>query len=271
MKPILLIAGYDKAPHAIAIAEQLRRLGTPPDLILIAYPLSLARISTVLRTRGLPAILRYAAGKGRTGSAGQSSPLRAYLRDAGLAEERSLKSWARRWNVRCASVRDINSPAAVRIVSQLGPSVAGYTGGGILRRPFLEAAGRHVLNAHSGPLPAIRGMNACEWSLLLGHPLAVTVHHIDEGIDTGPELERIAVQAHAGDKVDALRERCVVAGIDALTRHIHAAACGKAAVPCSSPGEPERQCFVLAPALREVLELRLPELISRQQEMVQQG
>lgn len=269
MKPILLIAGYDKAPHAIAIAEQLRRLGTPPDLILIAYPLSLARISTVLRTRGLPAILRYAAGKGRS-AGGQSSPLRAYLREAGLAGERSLKRWARRWNVRCASVRDINSPAAVRIVSQLGPSVAGYTGGGILRCPFLDAAGRHVLNAHSGPLPAIRGMNACEWSLLLGHPLAVTVHHIDEGIDTGPELERIAVQAQAGDTVNALRERCVVVGIDALTRHIHAAACGKAAEPYSSPGEPERQCFVLAPALREVLELRLPELISSQQEMVQQ-
>jgi len=273
VKPIVLTAGYDRAPHSVAIAEGLRRLGTPPDLILIAYPFSLTRIRAIIRSRGLGTVLNYTSGKGAKspGKDPHSSPLREYLTGTGLAEQSSLKRWATQWNVRCTSVGDINSHAAARIVSRLGPCITGYTGGGILRRRFLDAAGHYVLNAHSGPLPAIRGMNACEWSLLLEQPVSVTLHHIDEGIDTGPELERIAVEARTGDTVDALRERCVVAGIDAMVRHLHAAATGAAATPYSRPGPSGRQCFVMAPALRELLEQRLPALITRQQKMAQQA
>ncbi|MGB3416683.1 MAG: formyltransferase family protein [Mesorhizobium sp.] len=265
MSGIVLTAGYDRAPHSIAVAEGLRRLGCPPTLILIAYPMTVARVRTILRSRGSGAILRYL--RRRTDGTAGPSPLADHLAAADISEK-SLRAWAKRWNVRCLSVGDINAAGALRLVKSAEPLVTIYTGGGILRRGFLDAAGRRVINAHSGPLPAVRGMNACEWSLLLGEPLSVTIHLIDEGIDTGAIIERIGVTAQPGDNVSVLRERCVVAGIDALVRHAHLMVQGRLHTrEEEDPGPPQRQCFVLAPALRELLWRRLPDLVARQRHL----
>lgn len=266
MKPVVLIAGYDRAPHAIAVAENLRRGAMAPSLIVIAYPVSVTRIRSILRSRGLGAILGYLRG-GNAAAKREKSPLQEYLAASGLDEDRSLRAWAARWDIRCISVSDINSDTATRAIAELDPGVTVYTGGGILRRSLIEAAGRRVLNAHSGPLPAIRGMNACEWSLLLGEPLSVTMHLIDEGIDTGPQLERIPVRAQSGDTVDMLRERCVVAGIEGMTRHVPALLSGHEPPAVEHEGAVHRQCFVLAPALRELLTAKLPDLIRQQQSL----
>lgn len=261
MGGVLLTAGYDRALHSIAVADGLRKLGCPPDLILIAYPMTVARVRMILRSRGLGSVLRYLGGQGRSQTG--RSPLEEHIVASGIAE-RSLRAWARRWNVRCASVGDINGPGALRLVDSLKPAVTAYTGGGILRRSFLDAAGRRVLNAHSGPLPEIRGMNACEWSLLLGEPLSVTVHLIDEGIDTGAIVERIGLTPETNDTLDMVRERCIVAGIEAMVRHVHSAVGGELRTEAAKPFTRHRQCFVLAPVLRSLLLRRLPELIERQ-------
>lgn len=263
MSGVLLTAGYDRAPHSVAVAEGLRRAGCAPDLILIAYPLTVARMRAILRRRGLGAVLRHA---GRRARASGPSPLDDHIAAAGLAD-RSLRAWARRCNVRCASVGDINAPAALRLVESLKPAVTAYTGGGILGRPFLEAAGRRVLNAHSGPLPSVRGMNACEWSLLLGEPLSATIHLVDEGIDTGPVVERIGVAAQIGDTLEMLRERCVVAGIEAMVKHVQRAVRDELHMEAAESGVRSRQCFVMAPAIRELLLRRLPERIEHQRRL----
>ena len=52
--------------------------------------------------------------------------------------------------------------------------------------PQLLAAPRlGTINAHYGLLPAYRGMNVTEWSVLRGDPPGVTVHLVDSGVDTG--------------------------------------------------------------------------------------
>src|SRR5205823_2033065 len=79
----------------------------------------------------------------------------------------------------------LDSEQALAAVRALSPEFAVYLGGGILRRAFIEAAGGIVINAHQGPLPEIRGMNAVEWALFLGRTPEVTIHLIDRGIDTG--------------------------------------------------------------------------------------
>lgn len=265
MGGVLLTAGYDRALHSVAIAEGLRRLGCGPELILISYPMTASRLRTIVRSRGLAAIMRYLGGRGRTGS--RASPLQDYL-DVLAVSERSLRAWAKRWGVRCVSVGDINASRALRHVRDLEPSVTVYSGGGILRRSFIEAASRRVFNAHSGPLPQIRGMNACEWSLLLGEPLSVTIHLIDEGIDTGATIERVGVSPDETDSLDDVRERCVITGVEALVRNVHRAVQGELQTTPSDTTVCYRQCFVLAPALREILIDRLPETIARQREIL---
>jgi len=177
-----------------------------------------------------------------------------FLREQRI-EHRSLRRWCSANSVPHYVVADLNTPQVAKLVAGAHVDVVVYGGGGILRKPFLEAAGRHVLNAHSGPLPEIRGMNACEWSLLLDIRPAVTIHYIDEGIDTGKIVETIPLRVAPGDCIDQLRAKCVVLGIKGLCRAVSTLETAHAAPPQALPSH--RQCFVMAPVLRELLEWKL--------------
>lgn len=61
----------------------------------------------------------------------------------------------------------------------------------LVRRPFLDAGQRATLNMHPSLLPHGRGKDPNFWSLVDDSPAGVTIHHVDEGIDSGP----IAFQA----------------------------------------------------------------------------
>jgi methionyl-tRNA formyltransferase len=51
-----------------------------------------------------------------------------------------------------------------------------------------------VVNLHIALLPWNRGRNPNFWSWLENTPKGVTIHHIDDGIDTGPVLAQEEVQ-----------------------------------------------------------------------------
>ena len=55
----------------------------------------------------------------------------------------------------------------------------------ILRRPVLDACRRPPLNLHISFLPFNRGSHPNFWSFYDGTPKGVTIHEIDEGLDTG--------------------------------------------------------------------------------------
>ncbi|MCS3663479.1 folate-dependent phosphoribosylglycinamide formyltransferase PurN [Salinibacter ruber] len=151
----------------------------------------------------------------------------------------------------------INDEEAVGTVAAADADWVIYGGGGILSESFIDAADGRILNAHSGPLPEVRGMNACEWSLLLGYEPAVTIHLINHGIDTGGVISEHPVPVRDGDSVEHFRKRAVALGVEAL--------CQTVLDPPEQLPEPRRdaathrQCFVLAPALRELLEKRLAQ------------
>jgi methionyl-tRNA formyltransferase len=172
-------------------------------------------------------------------------------------ERQPLSSWAKSHDVPFQSVTSINDEEAVGAVAAADADWVIYGGGGILRESFIDAADGRILNAHSGPLPEVRGMNACEWSLLLGHKPAVTIHLVNHGIDTGGIISEHPVPVRDEDSVEHLRKRAVAIGVEAL--------CQTVLDPPGQLPEPRtdaathRQCFVLAPALRELLEKRLAQ------------
>ncbi|MDB2639678.1 formyltransferase family protein [Akkermansiaceae bacterium] len=118
-------------------------------------------------------------------------------------------------NIPFRVVRHINSSEAAETVKHFNPDYSIYSGAGILRSQILQA-GRQVLNLHSGPLPAVRGMNALEWSLFLGLQPEVTLHYIDEGIDTGRIISSAKIKVEVDDKIGRLRGKAVLSGIDLL-------------------------------------------------------
>lgn len=59
----------------------------------------------------------------------------------------------------------------------------------ILRRPMLAVAPLGFINCHAGKLPFYRGRSVVNWALINGEEeIGLTVHYVDEGIDTGDIL-----------------------------------------------------------------------------------
>ena len=84
--------------------------------------------------------------------------------------------------------------------------LAGYMH--LLTPPFLERFPARVINVHPSLLPDFPGAHAVADQLAAGAAEAgVTVHLVDEGVDTGPILVQERVPVQAGDTVETLHAR----------------------------------------------------------------
>jgi phosphoribosylglycinamide formyltransferase-1 len=82
--------------------------------------------------------------------------------------------------------------------------LAGYMQ--LLSRGFLTAFPLRVINVHPALLPAFPGLRAIEQALAYGVKVfGVTVHFVDEGVDTGPIIAQRAVELPQAASVEEVR------------------------------------------------------------------
>jgi len=78
----------------------------------------------------------------------------------------------------------------------------------ILSADFLARFPARVVNTHPALLPSFPGAHAVADALAYGVRVSgVTVHLVDEGVDTGPVVAQAAVPVHADDDEAALQSR----------------------------------------------------------------
>jgi phosphoribosylglycinamide formyltransferase-1 len=78
----------------------------------------------------------------------------------------------------------------------------------LLTPAFLARFPRAVVNVHPSLLPAFPGAHAVEEALAAGVPeTGVTVHLVDEGLDSGPPLAQERVRVEPDDTRETLLER----------------------------------------------------------------
>jgi phosphoribosylglycinamide formyltransferase-1 len=78
----------------------------------------------------------------------------------------------------------------------------------ILKGEFLRAFAPRVVNIHPSLLPAFPGLEAWKQALEYGVKVTgVTVHYVDQGIDTGPIVAQETVPILAGDTPTTLHAR----------------------------------------------------------------
>lgn len=78
----------------------------------------------------------------------------------------------------------------------------------IVTPAFLERFPRRVINLHPSLLPAFPGATAIEDAFRCGvRVTGVTVHFVDEGVDTGPVILQEAVAIDPGDALEDLTAR----------------------------------------------------------------
>ena len=81
----------------------------------------------------------------------------------------------------------------------LGPSSS------IIRSNILSIPKIGIINAHMGLLPQFRGMNALEWTLFHLDRASVTIHFVDEGLDTGDIIRTYEFPFEGRSSVSSLR------------------------------------------------------------------
>jgi phosphoribosylglycinamide formyltransferase-1 len=96
----------------------------------------------------------------------------------------------------------------------LAEQIAGYGADLVVLAGFMRLLAPNVVrrfrivNTHPSLLPAFPGVHAIRDALAAGvDTTGVTVHWVDEGIDTGPVIAQIEVPVAAGDDEESLRAR----------------------------------------------------------------
>jgi len=80
--------------------------------------------------------------------------------------------------------------------------LAGYMH--LLTRPFLARFPQRIVNVHPSLLPAFPGAHAIEDAVAAGvETTGVTIHLVDEGLDTGPVLAQEAVLVEPRETLEA--------------------------------------------------------------------
>jgi phosphoribosylglycinamide formyltransferase-1 len=98
----------------------------------------------------------------------------------------------------------------------------------ILTPGFIGRFPNQIVNVHPALLPAFPGLAAIEQALAYGVKVfGVTVHFVDEGVDTGPVIFQRAVELPHATKADQVREALRPLEHDLLTDAVRLIARGE--------------------------------------------
>lgn len=88
----------------------------------------------------------------------------------------------------------------------------------ILRKPFLDIFPKGCINLHPAYLPYNRGNYPNVWSIVEKTPAGVTLHYIDEGLDTGDIIAQEKVVVEMTDTGATLYRKLELAAVDLFQR-----------------------------------------------------
>lgn len=90
---------------------------------------------------------------------------------------------------------------------EIAPDIVVLGGARILTQKVIQIPRIGILNAHPGLLPEYRGLDVMEWAILNGDDIGVTVHFVDEGIDTGPIVVKKRLEIQPGNRLSDLKKK----------------------------------------------------------------
>ena len=242
---LIVTAGRLKSPLTLELLHWLYLNNYEVKRIICCLPLNTSRLKFILRNRLKKKALKIHRDQDQI-----------LKRNFGSIHDKKIGFFI--WLLsRLKLSTNINSSSVVKEFQSANLVI--YTGGGIVRGNALNGDCAPILNTHLGALPKIRGMNAAEWSLLLGEPMVSSVHVIKSGIDTGPVISTKQIKVQDVTNLSLLRAQALVSGLGHLKetiRRLHS-------VPLSEillEGNERilsKQCYSLSTTMVDLLEDRL--------------
>ena len=159
-------------------------------------------------------------------------------------------------------VRSHNSARCGELLRSLAPDVIFLRGCGIIKREILEIPRIGVLNAHYGTLPKYRGVYATEWAILHGDQPVITMHFVNEGVDSGDILATRPVPLRPGATLASLRDDSARIGGELLADVLDGLQRGTVR-PRKQAADEGVQYFSMHPRIHAVAERKLRRRVSQ--------
>ncbi len=110
---------------------------------------------------------------------------------------------------------DLQQPDMLERIEELEADLAlslyfGY----ILKSSFISLFPNGVINLHPSYLPYNKGAHPNVWSLIDGTPAGVTLHYIDDGVDTGDIIAQRRIDVEPVDTAKTLYRKSEIASFD---------------------------------------------------------
>jgi methionyl-tRNA formyltransferase len=98
-----------------------------------------------------------------------------------------LRSYAERLDIPYYLHHDVNQESFIELIGKHDADIyVSMSFDQLIRKGIMDSVPKGFINCHAGALPYYRGRNTLNWALINGEKqFGVTVHHMDEGIDTG--------------------------------------------------------------------------------------
>jgi folate-dependent phosphoribosylglycinamide formyltransferase PurN len=134
----------------------------------------------------------------------------------------SLRALAASQEVPCIDCSDPTDPEFLRQLGHLQPDLLlSVHFNHVLKPTTWECAALGAINVHGGLLPNHRGLFPHFYALAAGETHGgVTVHWIDERLDSGAPITQAEIPIFAGDTVVELENRAIPTSVDAIVRAI---------------------------------------------------
>ncbi|ULB45181.1 methionyl-tRNA formyltransferase [Limnospira fusiformis KN01] len=129
-----------------------------------------------------------------------------------------LREWATQLGVDFFTFKNVNSASSIEKLQEYKADIfVSMSFDQILKRDFLKCPKFGVINCHAGALPFYRGRNVLNWVLINGSSdFGVTVHYVDECIDTGDIILQKQYPITDSDTYGTILERASIACAEIL-------------------------------------------------------
>ncbi|EAQ42186.2 methionyl-tRNA formyltransferase [Polaribacter sp. MED152] len=121
-------------------------------------------------------------------------------------KDNTLKDYSIKYNIDYLFPVKINSPEFIaKVIDYNCDLLVSMSFNQIFKRQIISIPKLGVINCHAGKLPFYRGRNILNWALINDEKdFGITVHYVDEGIDTGDIIKQKKFPINDSDSYNSL-------------------------------------------------------------------
>ena len=131
-----------------------------------------------------------------------------------------LKEWSEKFHIPFLPNENVNDSGFIQELKGYEADIyVSMSFNQILKKEIIDSAPKGFINCHAGALPFYRGRNPLNWVLINGEKeFGITVHYVDEGIDTGDIIEQELYPIGPNENYGDLLDKAIIGCADVLYR-----------------------------------------------------